>query len=288
MASLRQIRSRMRSIHNIHAITKAMEMIAAFRFKRAENRFSKAKPYLVEMEKMIGNLSAAAGETIAHPLFEARKTKRKALLVVTGDKGLCGAYNTNLLRAAQNWQREQHGETAIIPVGKVGFEFFRRRQASFLAPRPEKGLIDVSFAKALTEEIKALFLTGQADEIALLYSSYRAGTMGTPKIVPFLGLRYLLEKPAGAGKTQSGADYIYEPDFQTVFITLLERYLEGKVYLTLLEALTSEFSARMVAMKQASDNGEDVLDQLRLLRNKTRQTTITRELSEIVAGANAI
>ena len=280
----------MRSIQNIHAITKAMEMIAAFRFKRAENRFSKAKPYLVEMEKMIGNLSTAAGEGVAHPLFEVRKTKKKALVVVTGDKGLCGAYNTNLLRAAQQWVRENPGQdVSVIPVGKVGYEYFRRRHAAMLSSRVEKGLVDVAFSKALTEELKQLFLSGKADEIQLLYSSYRLGTMGTPRLVPFLGLRYLLDRPADAAKKAGqGADYIYEPDFQTVFISLLERYLEGKVYLTLLEALTSEFSARMVAMKQASDNGEDVLDQLRLLRNKTRQTTITRELSEIVAGANAI
>jgi F-type H+-transporting ATPase subunit gamma len=284
MASLRQIRSRMKSIKNIHEITKAMEMIAAFRFKKAENRFTRSKGYFTEMEKLIANLSASAKD-LSDPLFAKRDVKKKALVVMTGDKGLCGAYNTNLMRAALNWLKENAAyEAHIIPVAKVGYEFFKRKHYSFLNAYPEKSAVDFSLAKKITEELVTLFLSGKVDSIDLLYTNYRVGGTGRGHIVPFLGLNYLTAN----AKEGEGLDYIYEPDFNSVFISLLTKYLEGKMYTALLESLTSEYSARMVAMKQATENGEEVLDALKLLRNKTRQATITRELSEIVGGASVL
>ena len=130
------------------------------------------------------------------------------------------------------------------------------------------------------------FLSGKVDSIELLYTTYRAGMAGKSVVMPYLGLSYLVEDPAADKK--NAVDYIYEPDFNTMFLSLLAQYLEGKIYMTLLESLTSESSARMMAMKQATDNAEDVLDHLKLLRNKTRQATITRELSEIVSGASVL
>ena len=285
MASLRQIRQRMKAIHNIHGITKAMGMIATFRFKRAENRFSRSRSYFQELEKMVGNLAAAAGEELKHPLFEDRKIKCKALVVMTGDKGLCGAYNSNLLRAAQTWMNENAAfSPVLIPVAKVGFEFCRWKRVATMLGYPEKALVDLSLGKKVTLELKELYLSGKVDSVEILYASYRPGTPGRNKLMPFLGLSYLVKD----AKAAQGADYIYEPDFEAVFSSALERYLEGKIYMTLLESLTSESSARMLAMKQATDNAEDVLDNLKLLRNKTRQATITRELSEIVGGASVL
>ena len=286
MASLRQIRQRMKSIRNIHEITKAMGMIASFRFKRSENRFSKAKNYFVEMEKLVANLSAAAGDELGEPLFEKRKIKNKALVVMTGDKGLCGAYNANLLKAASLWLKENEAfHPRIIPVAKVAHDFYRKKQVPTLLGYPEKAMVDLPLAKRVTEELKEAFLSGKVDSIEVLYSAYRPGTAGKPVTIPFLSLSYLAQKAVSA---KENVDYIYEPDFNTVFISLLSRYLEGKVYMTLLESLTSESSARMLAMKQATDNAEEVLDHLKLLRNKTRQATITRELSEIVSGASVL
>jgi F-type H+-transporting ATPase subunit gamma len=285
MASLRQIRQRMKAIHNIHGITKAMQMIAAFRFKKAEGRFSRSRAYFVEMEKLVANLSSAAAD-LKHPLFEKRKIQKKALVVITGDKGLCGAYNTNLMRAAAAWRAENRAvETFVVPVAKVGFELFRKRRIPTLLGYPEKALVDLPLAKKVTEELTALFLSGQVDSIEVLYAAYKAGTAGTVRTLPLLSLDYLVE---GARSAENRVEYIYEPDFDTVFLSLVSRYLEGKLYMILLESLTSESSARMIAMQQATDNAEDVLDQLKLLRNKTRQATITRELSEIVGGANAL
>ena len=272
----------MKAIHNIHGITKAMGMIATFRFKRAENRFSRSRNYFREMESMVSNLSAAATD-LKDPLFEARKIKKKALVVMTGDKGLCGAYNSNLIKAATVWMKENEAfSPVIIPVGKVMSEFCRKKQIATILGYPEKALADLALAKKMTEELKTAFVSGQVDSIEILYAAYKAGTPGRNAQMPFLSLSYLMEKAAGE---KNVIDYIYEPDFNTVFLTLVERYLEGKIYMTLLESLTSESSARMLAMKQATDNAEDVLDNLKLQRNKTRQATITRELSEIVGGA---
>ena len=285
MASLRQIRRRMKSIENIHEITKAMGMIASFRFKRAENRFARSRDYFLEMGKLLANLAAAAPE-ITDPLFEKRKIKKKTLVVMTGDKGLCGAYNTNLLKEASVWMKQNSAfETSFIPVGKIGNDQFKKKNRRILAATPEKAMVDLSLAKKITQELKNFFLSGQTDSIELLYTTYRAGTTGRNVVMPYLGLSYLMED---ASRGKNNVDYIYEPSFGPVFLSLVERYLEGKIYMTLLESLTSESSARMMAMKQATDNAEDVLDHLKLLKNKTRQATITRELSEIVSGASVL
>lgn len=283
MASLRQIRRRMKAIESITEITKAMEMISAFRFKKAENRFSRTRAYFAEMEKLAANLAAGSGARQGQALFEPRIVARKALVVMTGDKGLCGAYNTNLLRSAQAWLGENRSlGPAIIPVGKVGYEFFRKRHFEFPASFPEKAAVDLTAAKRLATQLKALFLTKSFDAVDVLYTTFRVGGTGRIRIEPYLGLAYLV----GAGAPDT--DYLFEPDFKGVFEPLLSGFLEGKLYMLLLESLTSEYAARMVAMKQATENGEEVLDSLKLLRNKTRQATITRELSEIVSGASVL
>lgn len=274
----------MKSIKNIHEITKAMGMIAAFRFKKAEGRFSRSRAYFREMETLVSNLAASASER-NDPLFGGRDVKKKTLVVMTGDKGLCGAYNTNLVRATTHWLKANAAfETSLVPVGKIGSETFRKRHAKTLAVYPERAAVDFAFAKKMADELKEAYLAGKTDSIELLYTSFKVGGAGQTAAVPYLGLSYLIQ---GDGKDAKDAavDYIYEPDFEGVFNPLLGAYLEGKLYMALLESLTSEYAARMAAMNQATDNSEEILDSLRLLRNKTRQASITRELSEIVGGA---
>src|SRR3989338_4149546 len=307
MASLRQIRRRMKSIENIHEITKAMEMIAAFRFKKAAGRFSKVRVYFLEMEKLVSNLSSSAVSDgpatdhggprpaaffgganggFLHPLFEKRVLKKKALMIVAGDKGLCGAYNANLLRAASGWFKQNKDlETSVIPVGKIAFEYYKKRGTAASLVYPEKSMVDLPLAKKITEEVKALFLSGQTDAVDILYASFRMGGTGQIAAHPFLSLNYLI---LPGKEAPQDVDYIYEPGFAGVFIGLLEKYLKGKMYMSLLESLTSEYMARRVAMKQATENGEEVLDELKLLKNKTRQAVITRELSEVVSGAGIL
>ncbi len=205
---------------------------------------------------------------------------------MTGDKGLCGAYNMNLLKAAILWKKQNSAfETSFVPVGKVGYESLRKKGHALALFYPEKALADLSLAKKMTEEIKNLYLSKKADEVYLIYTKFKAGGSGQSAIEPILPLNHLIENR----KDRSApVDYIYEPGFEKVFFDLLQRYLEGKIYLSVLESLTSEYSARMMAMKQASENGEEVLFDLKLLKNKTRQAVITRELSEIVAGASIL
>ncbi len=272
----------MKSIKNIHEITKAMGMIAAFRFKKAELRFSRSRTYFREMEKLVANLAASASER-KDPLFGGRDVKKKALVVMTGDKGLCGAYNTNLVRGAMHWQKDNAAfETTLVPIGKIGSEVFRKRHTKTLAVYPERSAVDFPFAKKIADELKEAYLAGKTDSVELLYTSFKVGASGVSAVVPYLGLSYLA---AGKSDKDTAVDYIYEPDFEGVFRPLLGAYLEGKLYRALLESLTSEYAARIAAMKQATDNSEEILEALKLLRNKTRQATITRELSEIVGGA---
>ncbi len=275
----------MKSVKSINDITKAMQMISTFRFKKAETRFSKIRSYLMELEGILANLSAAAPDLV-HPLFEARPIRKRALIVMTGDKGLCGAYNTGILRTMIHWSKE-NANTALsyIPVGKVGYESLKKKRYELVLFYPEKALADLSLAKKMTEELKSLYIDKKVDAIDLLYTTFRAGGAGANKVVPFLPLNHLMENKKDTG---TPVDYIYEPNFEHVFFSLLQKFLEGKIYLSLLESLTSENSARMMAMKQASENGEEVLEDLKLLKNKTRQATITRELSEIVGGASVL
>lgn len=275
----------MKSVQSINSITKAMQMISTFRFKRAETRFSKIRAYLLELEGILANLSAAMTE-VNHPLFEKRTVKKKTLVVMTGDKGLCGAYNTTLLKAALVWKRESASvETSFVPVGKVGCEGMKKKGYSLPLFYAEKALVDLALAKKMADDLKSLFLSGKTDEISLIYTKFKAGGSGASKIEPLFPLTHLIEGKKDAGPA---VEYIYEPGFEEVFFDVLQRYLEGKMYLSALESLTSEYSARMMAMKQASENGEEVLHDLKLLRNKTRQAVITRELSEIVAGASVV
>lgn len=284
MASLRQIRRRMKSVQSINAITKAMQMISTFRFKRAEGRFSKIRSYLMELEGILSNLSASAKD-LKHPLFEKRDVKKKALVVMTGDKGLCGSYNTNLMKQALLWKkRNASAEVFLIPVGKVSCESFRKKGHALALFYPDKAALDFTTAKKVMAEIKELYLSGKVDEVELLYTKFKLGASPVSKLEPLLPLNHLVESV----QEDAAVDYIYEPSFEKVFFDLLQRYLEGKMYLSILESLTSEYSARMMAMKQASENGEEVLHDLKLLKNKTRQAVITRELSEIVGGASIL
>lgn len=283
MASLRQIRRRMKSIENINEITKAMEMISAFRFKRAEGRFSKSRAYFAEMERLVANL-ASAGGAASDELFAPRAVRHRTLVVLAGDKGLCGSYNAQIFRAAAAWARDNASAScAVMPVGKIACDHFRKRTLPILEAHPDKASMDLEKARRLAGTLVDAYRSGATDSVEILYSSFKLGGSGAVRTSPYLGLGYLTGAQPG-----TGADYLYEPDWAGVFRPLVSSYLEGRMYILILESLTSEYAARMSAMKQATENGEEVLDSLKLLRNKTRQATITRELSEIVGGASVL
>ncbi len=290
MSTLRALRRRIRSVEKTQQITKAMEMVAAAKLRRAQGRALAARPYATKITAMLGNLAGAAGD-LDHPLLKAREVRSTALVIVTSDRGLCGAYNANLLRAAEQRLRgaapavpagaEHAGPAArLVLVGKKGRDYFRRRRYPVLAihtPVPAEGLLE--FARALTEDLIARYLAGEVDRVDLMFTQFISLLRRRVVVEPLL--------PVGAGRP-GGATALFEPDAETIFAELLPRYATAKVFAALADALASEQSARMIAMGAARKNAGELIDILVLRRNRVRQAAITKELLDIVGGAEAL
>jgi F-type H+-transporting ATPase subunit gamma len=284
MSTLRILRRRIRSVQKTQQITKAMEMVAAAKLRRAQSRALAARPYAARITAMLGNLAGAASE-MSHPLFQAREVRNTALVVVTSDRGLCGAFNTNLIRAAE--QRLRGGEPGAVQlylVGKKGRDFFRRRRHPVLATHaPVPAEANLEFARELTRDLIELFLAGRIDRVELMYTQF----------ISMLRRRIVTEcfLPVGTERKESGAaggGAIFEPDFETVFAELLPRYAQAKLFAALADSLAAEHSARMIAMGSARKNAGELIDLLVLQRNRLRQAVITKELLDIVGGAEAL
>jgi F-type H+-transporting ATPase subunit gamma len=291
MSTLRALRRRIRSVQNTQQITKAMEMVAASKLRRAQSRALSARPYAVKISEMLGNLAGAASE-LDHPLFKAREVKNVALVLVTSDRGLCGAYNANLLRAAEHRLRATPpagsgpAVTSLVLVGKKGRDYFRRRKYPVLAahtPLPTEASLE--FARTLTEDLIARFLAGEVDRVEVMFTRFVSALNRRVVVEPFL--------PVGASRAREdapakGGDTIFEPDAESIFAELLPRYATAKLFAGMADALASEHSARMIAMGAARKNAGELIDLLTLQRNRLRQAMITKELLDIVGGAEAI
>jgi len=291
MAVGKEIRGKIKSVENTKKITKAMEMVAASKMRKAQDRMRAARPYSDKIRNIAANLANANPE-YTHPfLVEKLSTEAKSVgfIVVTTDKGLCGGLNTNVLRMVTSKTREL--ETAgnkiqAVAIGNKGLGFLNRVGVPVVAHATQIG--DTPHLDKLIGPVKVMleqFMNGQLDAVYLCYTKF----INTMKQEPMV--EQLLPLPATkkqADKSNHTWDYIYEPDAATVIDELLERYVEALVYQAVAENLASEQSARMVAMKSASDNAGSVIGELKLIYNKTRQAAITKELSEIVAGAAAV
>uniref|UniRef100_A0A832HYL3 ATP synthase gamma chain n=1 Tax=Eiseniibacteriota bacterium TaxID=2212470 RepID=A0A832HYL3_UNCEI len=284
MASLKEIRRRIRSIGNTQKIFKAMETVAAAKLRRAQARAHAARPYSAKISEMLGHLSGAASE-LEHPLFKAREVRRTALVLVTADRGLCGAYNTNLIRAAEQRLAEAAPDSvALVCVGRKGRDHFARRRWPVLASYadlPAEASLD--FARALTQDLIRRFTEGEVDRVEILFARFVNALTRRITFDPFL--------PVGADAPGTGggdAGTIFEPGAEAIFAELLPRYATAKMFAALADALASEHSARMIAMGAARKNAGELLDGLVLQRNRARQAMITKELLEIVAGAEAL
>jgi F-type H+-transporting ATPase subunit gamma len=282
MASIRDIKRRIKSVQNMQQITKAMEMVSAAKLRRAQGRLEAARPYGAKMRETLENLAAAAAD-VSHPLFEKRQIERRALVVVTADKGLAGSYNTNVVRRAEAYMRSDEGDkTSLITVGRKAGDYFRRRKAPQLAHYQELGdQVDIGRAQTLSREIMGFFMSGEVDEILVLGTRFISAMSRAITMDPFLPI----EPPAG--KTES-VGYIFEPNAAAIFAALLPRYVANRMIMALLEASASEHGARMVAMGSASRNATDMIESLTLQRNRARQAAITKEIAEIVGGAEAL
>jgi F-type H+-transporting ATPase subunit gamma len=288
MPSGKEIRTKIKSVQNTRKITKAMEMVAASKMRKAQERMKAARPYGDKIRVLAANLSHALTD-YKHPfLVKKEKIERVGLILVTSDKGLAGGLNTNALRVAVNGlkQFEANGvrDVRVTAIGNKGFGFMQRYGAKIVSHAT--GLGDTPHLDKLIGPMKVMldaFQTGELDAVYIVYTRFINTMKQEPvleQLLPLTGERM--------GAPGHGWDYVYEPDPIAVIDELLRRYVEALIYQALAENMASEQSARMVAMKAASDNAKNVINELQLIYNKTRQAAITKEISEIVGGAAAV
>ena len=283
MASVRQISRRIRSVQNTAKITKAMAMIAASKLRRSQDAATQGRYYANSMKEMVSNVISQIGDEIAtQPLAQNRESKNIGILFITPDRGLTGGLNSNLMRALDSFMTNQSSPSKIIGVGKKGIDYSRRNNMELLGqfsgigdkPKSEE---TVQIANLLIEEFKA----GSVDSFFVGYSQFVTTTLQKPIITQLLPIQT-------DQINTSSKEYIYEPTPKKLLSSLLPRYIQTLVHHSILEANASEQSARMVAMNQATDNANEMVDDLTLLMNKKRQESITNELLDIVGGVSAL
>ncbi|MEN9843288.1 MAG: synthase subunit gamma [Pseudomonadota bacterium] len=288
MAAGKEIRGKIKSVENTKKITKAMEMVAASKMRKAQDRMRSARPYSDKVRQIAGNLSKANPE-YTHPFMQTNTADTVGFIVVTTDKGLCGGLNTNVLRAVTNQFRDLQAKgkkAQAIAFGNKGLGFLNRIGVNVVAQAI--GLGDTPHIERLIGPVKVMldaYSEGKVNAVYLCYTKFINTMKQEPVVEQLLPLSSAsLQAPAGSHDW----DYIYEPDAASVIDDLLLRYVEALIYQAVAENMASEQSARMVAMKAATDNAGNVINELKLVYNKTRQAAITKELSEIVAGAAAV
>jgi F-type H+-transporting ATPase subunit gamma len=292
MAVGKEIRGKIKSVENTKKITKAMEMVAASKMRKAQERMRQARPYSDKVRNIAAHLSQANPEYRSPYMRTDGASKVDGFVVVTTDKGLCGGLNTNILRALTNRMREsQDAGRAIqtVAIGNKGFGFLNRIGAQVVSHAVHLG--DAPQLETLIGPVKVMldaFVAGKIDAVYLCFTRFINTMKQEPVVVQLLPLAADSLDQTEAEKAQYGWDYLYEPDAATVIDELLTRYIEALVYQAVAENMASEQSARMVAMKAATDNAGNLIAELKLIYNKTRQAAITKELSEIVGGAAAI
>jgi F-type H+-transporting ATPase subunit gamma len=284
MATLRDIKRRIRSVKSTQQITKAMEMVAAAKLRRAQSRVLAARPYARAMDAVLENLSATAAE-VGHPLFTPRPVQKRLVVVIGADRGLCGSYNAGLFRATESFLRSDDGRnTQLFLIGRKARDYFRRRRYDVLdvmTDLPADALLES--ARTLSDRLQRAFLSGEVDAVDLQYTQFVSVMSRRVVREPFLPIRPREAKPGAAAR-----NYIFEPDAESLLADLLPRYATTKLLQALAEAAASEHAARMVAMSSARKNAGELIDALVLRRNRLRQAIITKEIAEIVGGAEAL
>ncbi|HEX2882941.1 MAG TPA: ATP synthase F1 subunit gamma [Candidatus Limnocylindria bacterium] len=293
MPSLKDIRGRIGSVRNIAQITRAMEMVAASRMKRAQDAIPAARPYSDELRDALSRVAAVVGEEV-HPLLARRPVRRVALIMITTDRGLAGSLNANAIRAALRWTQgklAEHGgdgriEVEAITIGRKGRDGLRRAGIPIAAHFPQLGdrpsFSDVTpIARLVTED----YLAGRYDEIDVAHSTFVSTLTQRPEIKPLLPI--VSPTQEAAAETEND-EYLFEPSPEAVLSRLLPHYVAIDLYRAVLENQASEQSARMIAMRNSTDNANELIEDLTLVYNKTRQATITREMIEIASGAEAL
>ncbi|MHB0912531.1 MAG: ATP synthase F1 subunit gamma [Armatimonadota bacterium] len=280
MATMRDIRRRIRTVRNIQQITKALKMVAAARLQRAQSRAAAARPYSDEMLALMGQLASVAG-SVEHPLLAVRAPEKVGVIMVTSDRGMAGSYNTSVIRQVLEFAGPNPERVKLITVGKKGRAFFAKRgyaiAAEFDMPSAQIGFAE---AQAIGRTAREMFVNGEVDVVHLVYTRFYSAI--TQRVT---SLQLL---PLAASAEAQPEEYIFEPSAGELLSRLLPRYVDAEVYHAMLESLASEHGARMTAMSSATDNAGEMIDRLTLDLNRARQATITKELAEIVGGADAL
>ena len=288
MPSLIDLRRRIRSVKNTQQITKAMKMVAASKLRRAQERIVNARPYAVQMQRVLTSVASRVDPAL-HPLLAVREPgpdSKTLVVVVTADKGLCGGFNTNLIKAAGQFIASSPTPCTLGLLGRKGRDFFVRRgfdvafERTGLFQKPQFG-----DAQAVAREAMDAFLSGQVDSVVVIYNEFKSVMSQHPTIERLL--------PIGKGDVSepadtAGVDYLYEPSAQTILDALLPRYVEAQLYRAVLETNAGFYGAQMTAMDTATKNSTDMIASLTLYMNKVRQAAITREIIEVVSGAEAL
>jgi F-type H+-transporting ATPase subunit gamma len=289
VATLRDIQRRIRSVQSTQKITRAMKLVAAAKLRRAQERILSARPYASKMAELLGNLVSAAEATdgAAHPLLEQREGPRRQIVVITADRGLAGAFNSNVLRNSLGFIRASNTtEVTLVVVGRKARDFYRRRQ--WQVKRDLIGFWDrlaYSHAAELADYFMKQYLDNEVDEVYLIYNEFRSVAVQRPVRQTLLPIA----RTEGDGQAAAeSVDYIYEPSAEAILVDLLPRHVRMQVFRALMESLAGEYGARMTAMEAATKNAKEMIDILTIQYNKARQEKITKELLDIVGGAEAL
>jgi len=286
MATLRDIQRRIRSVQSTQKITRAMKLVAAAKLRRAQERILAARPYAGKMAELLGNLVSGAdgADGPVHPLLEQREGPRRQIVIITADKGLAGAFNSNIIRRSVEFLRTSNTtEVTLVVVGRKARDFFRRRP--WKVKRDMVGFWDrlaYSHATELADYFMQQYLEGEVDEVYLIYNEFRSVAVQRPV------RQQLLPIPRGEENTGEQVDYIYEPSPEAILGDLLPRHVRMQVFRALMESLAGEYGARMTAMEAATKNAKEMIEVLTIQYNKARQEKITKELLDIVGGAEAL
>jgi F-type H+-transporting ATPase subunit gamma len=292
MPNLLDIRRRIKSVKNTQQITKAMKMVSAAKLKRAQDRVVTARPFANKMMEVLGQLAKRTDENFHHPLLDQRGDDRYLLVLVTADKGLCGAFNTNLTKAAQAFIRDHADKTIeLLAVGRKGRDFFRSRNVAIAGEYvglTGKGRVEFSEALEVAGTIIKLYTdTKEIDKVFLIYNEFKSVLTQRVILEQLLPVSRSTEEGSEA-KSANMVDYIYEQTPEEIFGRLLPRLIETQIFRALLESIASEQGARMTAMDSASKNASELIDSLTLNMNRIRQAAITNEIIEVVSGAAAL
>ena len=280
MAGAQDIRRRIRSVHNMQQITKAMKMVSAAKLRKAQQKLNAARPYASQLQGILERLAQVQVDEV-HPLLKKRPVKKVLYVLITSDGGLCGGYNANLIRKTSGLIAKSKQEVKLVAVGRKGRDFFRRGKIEFLAEFTALGdNPSYNKAKEIAQEVVRLYVEGEADEVYIMYTEFITAMTQRPSQIKILPI----ESPAG----KQGKQYIFEPSAEEILNSLLPKYVETQIFRTILEGKASEQGARMTAMSSATDNAKDMIDRLELAMNRARQAAITTEISEIVSGAAAL